>query len=108
MRMLLKISCLWRKETRRPRAGRSSGRSSPRSRRSTREAAYFYPEDGKRTAVMVFDMEGSWELPPTVEPLFQDLGASVHVTPEMNGEDLQRGFKRSRHVGPPQPSASSF
>jgi hypothetical protein len=59
------------------------------------EAAYFYPEDGKRTAIMVFDMEGSWQLPPTVEPLFENLGASVYVTPVMNGEDLQRGFKEA-------------
>jgi len=56
------------------------------------EAAYFYPEDGKRTAIMVFDMTGSWQLPAMVEPLFQQLGASIHVTPVMNGEDLQRGF----------------
>jgi hypothetical protein len=59
------------------------------------EAAYFYPEDGKRTAIMVFDMNGSWQLPKTVEPLFMALGASVHVTPVMNGEDLQRGFKEA-------------
>jgi len=25
------------------------------------EAAYFYPEDGKRTAIIVFDMAGSWK-----------------------------------------------
>ena len=37
------------------------------------EAAYFYPEDGKRTAIMIFDMKGSWQLPATVEPLFQAL-----------------------------------
>jgi hypothetical protein len=59
------------------------------------EAAYFYPEDGKRTAIMVFDMNGSWQLPATVEPLFHTLGESVHVTPVMNGEDLQREFKEA-------------
>lgn len=59
------------------------------------EAAYFYPEDGKRTAIMIFEMKGSWQLPATLEPLFQSLGASVHVTPVMNGEDLQRGFKEA-------------
>jgi len=59
------------------------------------EAAYFYPEDGKRTAIMVFDMNGSWQLPATVEPLFQALGAGIHVTPVMNGEDLERGFKEA-------------
>jgi hypothetical protein len=40
-------------------------------------------------------MKGSWQLPATVEPLFQALGASVYVTPVMNGEDLQRGFKEA-------------
>ena len=59
------------------------------------EAAYFYPEDGKRTCIMVFDMRGSWQLPVIVEPLFQEFGASIHVTPVMNGDDLQRGFKEA-------------
>jgi hypothetical protein len=59
------------------------------------EAAYFYPEDGRRTALYVFDMEGSWQLPPTVEPLFQKLDASVFVTPVMNAEDLERGLKEA-------------
>lgn len=57
------------------------------------EAAYFYPEDGKRTAIFIFEMEGSWELPPMLEPLFENLDAAVHVTPVMNGDDLQRGFE---------------
>jgi hypothetical protein len=60
------------------------------------EAAYFYPdEDGRRSFIIVFDMTGSWQLPATVEPLFQELGASVHLTPVMNAEDLQRGFKEA-------------
>jgi hypothetical protein len=44
---------------------------------------------------MVFDMKGSWQLPATGELLFQTLGASLHVTPVMNVEDLQRGFKEA-------------
>jgi hypothetical protein len=60
------------------------------------EAAYFFPdEDGKRSAMFVFDMEGSWQLPPTVEPLFTNLHAAVHVTPVMNAEDLERGLKEA-------------
>jgi hypothetical protein len=59
------------------------------------EAAYFFPdpETGQRTALFVFDMEGSWQLPPVLEPLFQNLDASIRVTPVMNSEDLQRGLK---------------
>jgi hypothetical protein len=60
------------------------------------EASYFYPdEDGRRSFIMVFDMAGSWQLPTMVEPLFQGLGASVHLTPAMNAEDLQRGLKEA-------------
>jgi hypothetical protein len=60
------------------------------------EAAYFYPdENGRRSAILVFDMEGSWQLPPTVEPLFTNLDAAVHVTPVMNAEDLERGLKEA-------------
>jgi hypothetical protein len=59
------------------------------------EAAYFYPENGNRTTLMVFDMQGSWQLPATVEPLFEALGGSVTVTPVMNAEDLARGFKEA-------------
>ena len=44
---------------------------------------------------MVFDMQGSWQLPATVEPLFEALGASITVTPVMNAEDLDRGFKEA-------------
>ncbi len=59
------------------------------------EAMYFFPEDGNRTCLMVFDMEGSWQLPAIVEPMFQALGASVRVTPVMTGEDLERGMKEA-------------
>jgi hypothetical protein len=59
------------------------------------EAMYFFPEDGRRTCLMVFDMEGSWQLPAIVEPLFEELDASVLVTPVMNGEDLERGMKEA-------------
>jgi hypothetical protein len=59
------------------------------------EASYFYPEDGKRTCLFVFDMEGTWQLPAIAEPIFEALGASVHMTPVMNGEDLERGLKEA-------------
>ena len=60
------------------------------------EAAYFFPDEhGNRSAIMVFDMTDSSQIPKTVEPLFQELGASIHLTPAMNGEDLQRGLKEA-------------
>jgi hypothetical protein len=60
------------------------------------EAAYFFPDhSGERAAIMIFDMTGSWQLPKMLEPLFQELGASVHVTPVMNAEDLQRGLNEA-------------
>jgi|SRR6185295_10455662 hypothetical protein len=64
------------------------------------EAAYFFPDaHGRRSALFVFDMEGSWQLPATLEPLFQNVGAAVHVTPAMNAEDLQRGMKEAGITG---------
>jgi hypothetical protein len=60
------------------------------------EAAYFFPDaQGNRASIFVFDMEGSWQLPAILEPVFQQLGASVHLTPVMNAEDLQRGIKEA-------------
>jgi hypothetical protein len=60
-----------------------------------RKAVYFYEEDGTRAALYVFEMEGSWQIPAAVEPLFQKLNASVRLTPAMNAEDLQRGLKEA-------------
>ena len=58
------------------------------------EAAYFFADrNGNRSSAFIFDMEGSWQLPAIVEPLFHSLEATVHVTPVMTGEDLQRGMQ---------------
>ena len=58
------------------------------------EAAYFYPDEkGRRSALLVFDLEGPWQLPTLGEPLFTKLNAAVHLTPVMNAEDLERGLK---------------
>lgn len=95
MRMLLKISMPVQQGNEAAKGGAMQRTLQSTMEALKPEAAYFYPEDGKRTAIMVFDMEGSWQLPPTLEPLFQGLGASVYVTPVMNGEDLQRGLKEA-------------
>jgi hypothetical protein len=68
---------------------RSDGKLKP-------EAAYFYPDaNGSRSGILVLDMEESWQIIPTVEPMFRNLHAKVHLSPVMNGEDLQRGLKEA-------------
>jgi hypothetical protein len=56
------------------------------------EAAYFYPENGHRTMLMVFDLKSPADLPTITEPLFMDLNASVEMYPVMNPEDLKQGL----------------
>jgi hypothetical protein len=57
------------------------------------EAAYFFPEDGKRTALFVFDMEDPSQLPPLTEPFYQAAAAEVHVMPAMTADDLRSGLQ---------------
>src|SRR3970040_1120560 len=76
VRMLLKISIPVEKGNEAIKSG-----ALPRTMQSTiealkPEAAYFFPEEGKRHGLFVFEMEGSWQLPPILEPLFQKLAAS--------------------------------
>jgi hypothetical protein len=95
MRMLLKISLPVEKANEAAKSGALKQSIEATMKALKPEAAYFYAEDGKRSEIIVFDMQGSWQLPPMLEPLFQNLGAAVHLTPVMNSEDLQRGFKEA-------------
>jgi hypothetical protein len=56
------------------------------------EAAYFGPENGIRTAFLVFDLQDPSELPPLTEPLFSTLKANIQMFPVMDREDLQKGL----------------
>jgi hypothetical protein len=56
------------------------------------EAAYFYPENGRRTALLVFDMTDSSRLPVITEPLFSKLKAEISLYPAMNAEDVRKGL----------------
>ena len=56
------------------------------------EAAYFGPEDGIRTAFIVFDLQDPSQLPPITEPLFSKLKASIRMFPVMDREDLEKGL----------------
>jgi hypothetical protein len=56
------------------------------------EAAYFGPENGVRTAFIVFDLEDPSQLPSISEPLFSKLKANIQMFPVMDREDLQKGL----------------
>jgi hypothetical protein len=58
------------------------------------EAAYFGPEDGIRTAFIVFDLQDPSQLPSLSEPLFSRLKARVQMFPVMDQEDLQKGLQQ--------------
>jgi hypothetical protein len=56
------------------------------------EAAYFGPENGIRTAFIVFDLQDPSELPSITEPLFSMMKANIQMFPVMDREDLQKGL----------------
>ncbi|MFE9706055.1 hypothetical protein [Streptomyces sp. NPDC005930] len=56
------------------------------------EAAYFGALGGRRTALLVFDMQDNSDMPRIGEPFFAELKAEVEVCPIMNGEDLALGL----------------
>ncbi len=58
------------------------------------EAMYFTTFDGRRTALMVFNLPDASDIPPFAEPFFMELNADVQIAPVMNGEDLQKGLSR--------------
>ncbi|MEV8594559.1 hypothetical protein [Streptomyces sp. NPDC052012] len=60
------------------------------------EAAYFGPLGGRRTCLLVVDLQDSSQIPPTGEPFFSQLNAQVEMTPVMNAEDLQKGLSELR------------
>jgi hypothetical protein len=63
------------------------------------EAAYFGPEDGIRTAFIVFDLKDPSDLPPITEPLFSNLKATVEMFPVMDRDDLQKGLQQLGQSG---------
>jgi hypothetical protein len=56
------------------------------------EAAYFGPENGVRTAFVVFDLEDPSHLPSITEPLFRTMKANIQMFPVMDRDDLQKGL----------------
>ena len=58
------------------------------------EAAYFLAADGKRSGMVVFDMDDPAMIPQIAEPLFLNLDASVEFVPVMNADDLRRALEK--------------
>jgi hypothetical protein len=58
------------------------------------EAAYFFPDRGIRTALMVVDLKDPSDILAIAEPLFESLNAAVEFLPVMNAEDLKKGIAR--------------
>jgi hypothetical protein len=56
------------------------------------EAAYFGPENGVRTAFIVFDLQDPSDLPRISEPLFSKTKANIQLFPVMDREDLEKGL----------------
>jgi hypothetical protein len=59
------------------------------------EAAYFTALDGKRTALIFFDMESPSQIPSVAEPFFMALDAAVEIVPAMNAEDVRTGIEEA-------------
>ncbi len=56
------------------------------------EAAYFFPEDGERSGLIVFDMTDPSQIPQIAERLFMSVNAAVEFLPVMNADDLRRAL----------------
>ena len=53
------------------------------------EAAYFTDVEGTRGGFLVVNMEDASQIPAITEPLFLEVGATVHMQPVMTREDLR-------------------
>ncbi len=54
------------------------------------EAAYFIADGGKRTGILIMNMDDASQIPAIAEPWFLALNASIEATPAMVPDDLRR------------------
>ena len=59
------------------------------------ESCYFFPEDGKRTALFFFDLKDPTMIPTAAEPFFMNLNASIEISPAMNLDDMKAGVAKA-------------
>ncbi len=59
------------------------------------EAAYFGPLEGKRAAMIFFDMTESSNIVEICEQLYLNLDAEVEFIPVMNADELGKGLANS-------------
>ncbi|GAC1381832.1 MAG: hypothetical protein NVSMB4_10280 [Acidimicrobiales bacterium] len=59
------------------------------------EAAYFTSMDGKRTALIFFDLKEPSQIPAVAEPFFMGMNASIDLTPAMTADDVQVGLQEA-------------
>ncbi|AIJ14980.1 hypothetical protein ACN6LC_005911 [Streptomyces violaceoruber] len=94
MRVLLKATLDTEKSNEVIRSGRMEALIKETVDRIGPEAAYFGTIDGRRTALLVFDMQDSSQMPPIGEPFLMELNAEVDLCPIMNGDDLAKGLSQ--------------
>jgi hypothetical protein len=62
------------------------------------EAAYFFADNGERTAFLVFDLKEPSQIPAVAEPFFIAFHAKVELQPVMNLEDLKKALSGIEHT----------
>ncbi|MGV9288146.1 hypothetical protein [Streptomyces sp. NPDC003719] len=96
MRVMLKATLDTERANELVRSGRMSDVMRETLEHIKPEAAYFGALDGRRTALLFFDMQDSSELPALNERFFTEMSAEVEVCPIMNGDDLAKGLSQMR------------
>ena len=54
------------------------------------EAAYFFSENGKRTCMLILNLDDPSQIPAIAEPWFLAFNAAIDLTPVMIPADLQK------------------
>ena len=95
MRMLLKIQMEVEAANRAIRDGSWAATMQRVMSQLQPEAAYFTALDGKRTGLIVFDLEAPSQIPVIAEPFFMAVNASIDFVPVMTMEDVQTGLQEA-------------